>query len=65
MVTTGAAQDGHMCVWDWKAGTLLARQPLHASGSGGSVAACFTEDGACVVTAGKEHFKVGWWLEGG
>lgn len=56
LVSTGCSDDGHMGVWDWRAGLLLARQPLHASGS---IRACFTEDGSCLISTGKEHFKVG------
>ncbi len=41
-------------MWDWRTGTLLAKQPLHAECSG----LCFTEDGGSIVTTGKEHFKV-------
>ncbi len=33
---------------------MLAKQPLKSSG----ISACFTEDGASIVTTGKEHFKV-------
>ena len=45
-----------MGVWDWRAGLLLARQPLLVSGG---IRACFTEDGSCLISTGKEHFKVG------
>lgn len=65
MASTGASYDGHLCVWEWRSGVQLARQPLNAvgggsgaGGSGGGLSACFTEDGSCIVTSGKEHFKV-------
>ena len=56
LVSTGCSEDGHMGVWDWRTGLLLARQPLLA---GGGIRACFTEDGSCLISTGKEHFKVG------
>ena len=55
LVSTGCPEDGHMAIWDWRAGLLLARQPLLA---GGTIRACFTEDGSCLISTGKEHFKV-------
>lgn len=54
LASTGMSSDGQVCVWDWHSGSLLGKQHTRALG----VTACFTEDGSCVVTAGKEHFKV-------
>lgn len=55
LATTGAgAADGHVCLWDWRAGALLARQAL----PGGAGLAAFTEDGLALVAAGKGAYKV-------
>ncbi len=54
LATTGAAPDSHVCLWDWRSGQLLARQPLQ----GDAAAAVFTEDGANIVAVGKAAYKV-------
>ncbi|KAG1663327.1 hypothetical protein FOA52_006286 [Chlamydomonas sp. UWO 241] len=53
MATTGP-HDTSLCVWDWRAGTLLVR----VSAAAGGLNVAFSEDGGSVVTSGKEHFKV-------
>ena len=46
--------DAAVCVWDWRAGRLLARQALPAEAAG----AAFAGDGAGLVAAGRGAFKV-------
>jgi hypothetical protein len=54
LASTGAGHDGQVCVWDWRAGALLARQSLQ----GDVAAAAFTEDGLNLIAAGKGTYKV-------
>ncbi|GIL94985.1 hypothetical protein Vretimale_1100 [Volvox reticuliferus] len=61
LVSTGESYDGQLCVWDWQAGVLLARQHTQAEVQ----RACFAEElaagasGFTITTVGKAgHFKV-------
>ncbi|KXZ55391.1 hypothetical protein GPECTOR_3g517 [Gonium pectorale] len=55
LVSTGAAYDGQLCVWDWKQRKLLVKQPVQGEVAG----ACVSEDETTVTTVGKSgHFKV-------
>jgi hypothetical protein len=56
LATTGGTSDAHICVWDWRGGQLLARQPLQGCTS--AAAAAFTGDGASLVGAGRGAYKV-------
>ncbi|PNH12934.1 WD repeat domain-containing protein [Tetrabaena socialis] len=55
--STGESYDGLLCVWDWQAGGLLAKQHTKEEVSG----LCLTEEGGAttITTVGKAgHFKV-------
>lgn len=54
LATTGAAYDGHVYLWNWRSGQLLARQSLQAE----AAAAVFTEDGSNLIGVGKGAYKV-------
>lgn len=56
LVSIGVPHDGHLCLWDWKSGTLLAK----ARASTASLPACamqFASDGSFFVTGGAKHLK--------
>eukprot|EP00798_Chlamydomonas_sp_ICE-L_P028582 gene28582-31750_t len=54
LVSAGSSYDGHVLLWDWQAGSLLAKQYTSAE----VLAVGFNEDGTCVYTVGRELFKV-------
>jgi hypothetical protein len=54
LASVGSSYDGQLSVWDWAAGTQLAR--VSAQTELRSVS--FTEDGSALVTVGKDHLKV-------
>lgn len=54
LLATAGRHDGTVCLWDWRAGQLLARQAVQ----GEAAAAVFTEDGLNLVAVGKGAYKV-------
>ncbi|WIA09056.1 hypothetical protein OEZ85_008470 [Tetradesmus obliquus] len=53
LLSAGGANDGMLCIWDWKAGSVLWRQNVAAE----LTSAVFTEDSSCVLALGKGIFK--------
>ncbi|KAF6266674.1 hypothetical protein COO60DRAFT_8922 [Scenedesmus sp. NREL 46B-D3] len=53
LLSAGGANDGLLCIWDWKAGSVLWRQNVAAE----LTSAVFTEDSSCVLALGKGIFK--------
>ncbi|KAI7756056.1 hypothetical protein M8C21_019785, partial [Ambrosia artemisiifolia] len=57
LVSVGTPQDGHLCLWDWRSGTLIKK--LKTCSPFSDVASVsFSADGKFILTAGKKHIKI-------
>ncbi|XP_022034051.1 WD repeat-containing protein 62 isoform X2 [Helianthus annuus] len=57
LVSVGTPQDGYLCLWDWRSGTLIKK--LKTCSPFSDVASVsFSADGKCILTAGKKHIKI-------
>lgn len=62
LVSVGAPHDGQICIWDWKAGVLLAKVRAAAAAAPISTLA-FSAEGGFFATGGVKHVKC--WPVGG
>ncbi|KAI3514796.1 hypothetical protein L1887_13498 [Cichorium endivia] len=57
LVSIGIPQDGYLCLWDYRSGTLVKK--LKACSSFSAVASVsFSADANFILTAGKRHLKI-------
>lgn len=56
LVSVGVPNDGHVCLWDWRSGTLLAKSRA-STASQPACALQFASDGSFFVTGGIKHLK--------
>ncbi|KAG0620057.1 hypothetical protein M758_4G185700 [Ceratodon purpureus] len=56
LVSVGVPNDGHVCLWDWRSGTLLAKSRA-STASQPACALQFASDGSFFVTGGIRHLK--------
>ncbi|XP_076905242.1 uncharacterized protein LOC143560937 [Bidens hawaiensis] len=57
LVSVGTPQDGCLCLWEWRSGTLIKK--LKTCSPFSDVASVsFSSDGKFILTAGKKHIKI-------
>ncbi|KAK9070797.1 hypothetical protein SSX86_011199 [Deinandra increscens subsp. villosa] len=57
LVSVGTPQDGYLCLWDWRSGTLVKK--LKTCSPFSDVASVsFSADAKFILTAGKKHIKL-------
>ncbi|KAI3786838.1 hypothetical protein L1987_40847 [Smallanthus sonchifolius] len=57
LVSVGTPQDGYLCLWDWRSGTLIKK--LKTCSPFSDVASVsFSADAKFILTAGKKHIKI-------
>ena len=54
LASAGAAYDGQLCIWDWKAGALVAKEQTQAQLRG----LAWADAGSTVISVGRSHLKV-------
>ncbi|KAL4572352.1 hypothetical protein LXL04_019125 [Taraxacum kok-saghyz] len=57
LVSVGTPQDGYLCFWDWRSGTLVKKMKACSSFCAVS-SVTFSADANFILTAGKRHLKI-------
>nr|XP_043622412.1 mitogen-activated protein kinase-binding protein 1 [Erigeron canadensis] len=57
LVSVGTPQDGNLCLWDWRSGSLFKKLKTCSPFSDVS-SVSFSADASSILTAGKRHIKI-------